>query len=221
MTARSPLKDHDNSAGLFGIAWSWPAARQGSHMRKFRQAATYHPVQILLHWLIAGLIVVQYSTGGSILRTHNAVMMGMEPDAGDLLLHAIHNRSGMAILLLMLARLALRVFRGVPALDNHGDWRMHVAYTLHWAFYVLVIAQALIGLTASYVYWPVAPLHAFGAKLLLGMIGLHVLAAFSHQFITRDQTLTRMLFRRGAWSRSVTQRGLPVGSTQSRPVDLT
>ena len=162
-------------------------------MRLFKPTLQYHPVQILLHWLIAGLIVVQYASGGSIRRTHEAVMAGENPDPSDLLLHLIHNRSGMIILLLMLVRLALRVLRGVPPVMGDESWRRHTAQVLHWAFYAVLIAQAMIGLIASYVYWPVGALHVIGAKLLLAMIGLHVLAAFWHQLIKRDRTLSRVI----------------------------
>ena len=164
-------------------------------MRLFKR---YHPMQVLLHWLIACLILVQYATGGSIQPTHDAVMMGQTPDPTDMLFHQIHNRSGMIILLLMLIRLTLRVFKGVPPISDDDGWRRHAAGALHWAFYGVLIAQAMLGLTASYIYWPVSGLHVFGARLLLAMIALHVLAALWHQIVKRDHTLGRMLGSRAS-----------------------
>lgn len=167
-------------------------------MHLTKRSAHYHPFQILLHWLIAALIVVQYLTGGSIQRTHDALMAGDPPAPADLVLHLIHNRSGMAILLLMLLRLSLRLIMGVPAIRDDAVWRRHAASLLHKAFYGVLIGQAALGLTASYVYWPVSTLHVIGAKLLIGMIGIHILAACWHQLVRRDRTLPRILGRRTA-----------------------
>jgi cytochrome b561 len=67
----------------------------------------YHPVQVLLHWLVVALILEQYVTSGAIRRTHDALMMGQQPTSSDLLLHMIHNRGGILITGLVALRLAL------------------------------------------------------------------------------------------------------------------
>ena len=162
-------------------------------MQVVRRHLGYHPAQVILHWLIAGLIILQYATGGSIQRTHDAVMNGGQPDPTDMLLHAVHNRSGMLILLLMLIRLMLRVLIGVPEPMDEEAWRKRAAGMLHRGFYVVLILQATAGITASYVYWPVSFIHVIGAKLLLGMIAVHALAACWHQLVRQDHTLARML----------------------------
>lgn len=70
--------------------------------------AGYTLLQVLLHWLVAALVLVQYLTGGSIERTHHAVHLGPVSDLSDLLQHAVHNWSGIAVGCLMAARLCLR-----------------------------------------------------------------------------------------------------------------
>ncbi|EJL49852.1 hypothetical protein PMI09_05383 [Rhizobium sp. CF122] len=56
----------------------------------------YRGYQIALHSVIAGVLPVQYLTGGSIERTHHAVHMGVQPSPADILQHLVHNYAGIA-----------------------------------------------------------------------------------------------------------------------------
>ena len=157
------------------------------------RVVSYHWSQVALHWLVALLVAVQYATGGSIGRTHAAVARGIEPDPFDLTLHAIHNRAGLTILALMLARLALRLLIGVPEpLDSPTGWRRRLAQAMHAAFYLILIAQASTGVVATYVYWPVSAIHGALSNALLALIALHVSAAFWHHFVVRDGAMKRI-----------------------------
>jgi cytochrome b561 len=161
----------------------------------------YHWGQIALHWVVAGLVVVQYATSGSIERTHHAEHLGQEPSSLDLFLHAVHNRAGLFILALMLVRLALHWRMGAPApiAGSHSSlavWRSRAAKGIHAAFYAVLIAQALTGATAAYLYWPAARLHSVLAIVTLGLVALHAAAVLWHHAVERDETLWRMLGRR-------------------------
>lgn len=159
----------------------------------------YTLLQILLHWLVAVLVLVQYLTGGSIERTHDAVHLGLAPDPFDLLQHAVHNWSGMAIGALMVVRLLLRWWLGglTPRVPGGGPAE-HAARALHLGFYGALIGQAALGFTASYITFAVAPLHVIGSKMILAMLALHVAAAAVHA-ARRDGVVMRMLSaRRGA-----------------------
>lgn len=70
----------------------------------------YSPIQTVLHWLIVGLLALQYATSGAIVRTHEAVAAGGKPAASDLLLYLVHNRSGLIITALMLVRFAVSLW---------------------------------------------------------------------------------------------------------------
>lgn len=153
----------------------------------------YSPLQIVLHWLVAALVLVQYQTGGSIERTHHAVHLGLAPDSFDLLQHAIHNWSGMAIGALMVGRLPLRWWLGGVTLRIPGASPLeHAARALHLGFYAALIGQAALGFTASYLTFAVAPLHVIGSQVILAMLALHVAAALLHA-VRRDGVLGRML----------------------------
>ncbi|GAA3113241.1 cytochrome b [Rhizobium viscosum] len=155
----------------------------------------YRTSQIALHWLIAGLLPVQYLTGGSIERIHHAVHMGMQPSSFDVFQHQVHNYTGMAIGGLMGLRLLLRITRPPsPAASPMGAGLL--AKALHFGFYAVIIAQATLGFVASYLTFSVAPLHVIGSNVILAMVALHFTAAAWHTLIRRDATLDRMILPR-------------------------
>lgn len=74
---------------------------------------TYTGLQIALHWLVVALVIAQYSTSSAIVRTHSVHMIGQRQSQADLLLHTLHNRLGLALVAVMVARLAYRLWAGV------------------------------------------------------------------------------------------------------------
>ena len=155
----------------------------------------YRGYQIALHWVIAGVVPVQYLTGGSIERTHHAVHMGVEPSPADILQHVVHNYAGIAIGGLMILRLLLRIMqppsRAIP--PTGADL---LAKARHFAFYAAIIGQAALGFVASYLSFSVAPLHVIGSKVILMMVAIHFAAAAWHTLIKRDGTIDRMILPR-------------------------
>lgn len=161
-----------------------------------RFATQYYPIQILLHWLVVALIVIQYATSGPIQRTHEASMDGLTPDPTDVLLHTVHNYVGMSVIVIMVARLGLRWWfgTGLELSGGPGTWRYRAASFVHMAFYVGVIAQGLTGLIASYLWWPASDVHEVLFTVLLVLIALHVAMAFWHQLVLQDGVMKRMLW---------------------------
>jgi cytochrome b561 len=155
----------------------------------------YSLAQIGLHWLVALMVPVQYLTGGSIERTHHAVHMGMAPAYWDVVQHQLHNYAGMAIGLLMGARLVLRILQP-PEIGAPGTWSGRAATALHHAFYAAIIGQACMGLVASYVWFAIAPYHVVGSRIILAMVALHLAAAIWHTLVVRDDTVDRILLPR-------------------------
>ena len=155
---------------------------------------SYHGCQIALHWLIAVLVAVQYVTGGSIDRTHKAVAHGNTPESVDLILHAIHNRTGFVVFGLMVVRAVARALLGTPRPPfPDRNWRSLLTRTTHASFYLILFAQALTGVTASYFFLSVGLVHVALSKLLLALIALHALAATWHFFIKHDGIMERMV----------------------------
>jgi cytochrome b561 len=137
----------------------------------------------------------------------------MQPDS----LMNLHLSIGVLILVVALARVAWRLFHGVPApAANLPAWQERIAQLLHAALYVLLFAMVATGWSyASMRGWTVAvfgilslpalvaqgsalgrtigELHSTLSWVLLGAIGLHVSAALAHLLFWRDRVMQRML----------------------------
>jgi cytochrome b561 len=133
----------------------------------------------------------------------------------------LHLSFGLTILALMTARGLWRLVRGAPAPEaSLPAWQRLASQLVHAGLYLLVFAMTLSGwLFASMRGWeitlfgavPVPRLvddgsalgrtlgewHAPLSWVLLGVVGLHVAAAFAHLVIFRDRVLQRMLPRLG------------------------
>jgi cytochrome b561 len=163
----------------------------------------------LFHWLIAGLIVIQF------------VLANLADDlplgARKLGLLARHKSFGMTILMLAILRLLWRLGHAPPALPSGmTPWERTAARTTHIAFYVLLFAMPLTGWVMSSAKnysvswfglftWPnliaknerafdlLRTTHHILGWTLLSIAVLHVLAALKHHFWNRDDVLLRML----------------------------
>ena len=155
----------------------------------------YSITQILLHWVIACLIPVQYLTGGSIERTHHAVHMGNAPDPWDVLQHKVHIYAGIAIGLLMGIRLLVKLLFGSPTASAKGKLE-RAAYILYFGFYLVIIFQAVLGFVASYLWFGVAPYHVIGSWIILAMVFMHLSAAAWHTLVMKDNTLDKIVLPR-------------------------
>ncbi len=95
----------------------------------------YHGAAITLHWLLAALLVFQFALG-----------LRLEDVAGPLKFTAFqfHKSIGITILLLSLARLALRLSVPRPAEVGEG-WQKLAGRLTHWAFYGVMLLVPLSG----------------------------------------------------------------------------
>ena len=161
-----------------------------------------------LHWVIAGLLIVQVTLG----KIADDLPLGLD----KLALTARHKSVGITILALAAIRLAWRLIDRPPAPPPMPRWQFVASRLTHAAFYVLLFAMPLSGwLMSSASNYPVSwfglvqlpdfvrpdegleqlleEVHETLAKVLITLAILHVAAALKHQFIDRDGLLTRML----------------------------
>ena len=162
----------------------------------------------VLHWLVAGLIVLQYILANLADAADSRV--------GTLVLLANHKSVGMTILALAIARLAWRArFPAPPLPSGMARWQVVGSHVSHWGLYGLLIAMPVTGwLMSSASNYPVSwfnlvqlpdlvaaneasadrleSVHETLASVLAALAGLHVLAAFKHALIDRDGLLARM-----------------------------
>ena len=169
------------------------------------RAIHYAGVVVAIHWISAALILGQIYLGfafgdlpkGSAERTE---------------LFTWHKTVGVTILLLALARLAVRLIDAPPPYPHDfPKWERRLAVWSHRLLYFLMIALPLTGLAAvskravdgwtqliGGTWFPVVPLPGIGevheplAFAMIALLVLHVLAALKNQFVTGGPVAGRM-----------------------------
>ena len=162
----------------------------------------------VFHWVIVALLAVQYPIGWLMPDLHR----GMQPGAPM----TFHISIGIAILVLIVLRLAWRLTHPVAPESSLAPWQRLSSEVVHWLLYLLVLATTITGwLFASFRGWSVSFFYLFPLPMLssdnaaagkaidglhqvmewslLVLIGLHVESALAHTFIYRDRIMQRML----------------------------
>lgn len=162
-----------------------------------------------LHWLMLVILIAVYAC----INLTDLYPKGSAPREA---LKTWHFMLGLTVLLLVVLRLLNRLAGGNPVVSVPlPPWQRRLAGAIHFALYALMLAMPILG-------WMVLsaagkPVPFFGAQLpaLLAenkdlaeqlkevhetigtigyfLIGAHALAALFHHYITRDNTLLRML----------------------------
>ncbi len=171
----------------------------------------YGGVARFFHWSIAGLIVLQYVL---------AKLGEVAGDDGErlraLALLANHKSIGMTVLALAVLRVSWRFIKTPPRLPvGMPNWQQTASHVSHWSLYALIFAMPISGwlLSSAAAYsvswfgvftWPdlIEPSKAWRSamhsthdilgKLLFAVALLHIVAAFKHHFLDRDDVLRRM-----------------------------
>jgi cytochrome b561 len=175
-----------------------------------RNHATYDPVAKLLHWLVLGLLIAQFTFAWTMPHIGRRVPSSRLIDW--------HFWLGVTILLVAIIRLPWRITHGEsePEADV-PPWQTTTARIIHWLLYGLLFTLPILGwLNASWRGMPVTFFAAFELPKLLGtrvpgwgwtgdvhtfladyvllpLVGIHFAAAVYHYFVCRDRVLQRML----------------------------
>lgn len=172
-------------------------------------AESFGLISRLLHWGIAGLVVVMLSLG---LR-----LSDMQPGLANLWLYGLHKSLGFLTLSLMLARILWHLYTPPPR-PMGGGWQAAAARAAHLAIYALLLAIPLSGWIGSaatgldvviFDRWtlpaiaPISPLweetaftlHDLLTKVLIALLFLHMGAALKRE-MDGDGTLRRMVLGR-------------------------
>ena len=169
----------------------------------------YHPVLVVLHWLLAAMVIGALVAGTFILdATPNS-------DPFKLTSLWMHMSLGMAIGVLMLFRLATRLFTETPPHAETGSALLDkIGVITHWAFYVIVLAMVGSGLAianmaglpaivfegsgaplpADFSAYPPRKAHGALATLLILLVLVHAVAGLWHQYVRKDHLFRRMWF---------------------------
>ncbi len=174
----------------------------------------YSRLSIAMHWLMAILLVATAAT----MELRGMYAKGT--DARELIKSA-HYALGFAVFLLVWVRLMARLSGTTPAIEPAPPaWQTLLGHAVHVGLYALMIGLPIVGwLALSFkgtpVYFPggipvplltsvnagtahsLKDLHEAAAVAGYVLVGLHASAALVHHYLLRDNTLGRMLPRKG------------------------
>ncbi|KRG75741.1 cytochrome B561 [Stenotrophomonas ginsengisoli] len=172
-------------------------------------AQRWGAVSQLLHWGIVALIAWMAWLG--------LTMVDMPPTPAKINTYALHKSVGLTLLVLVVVRLAWRLYAGAPrAVPGTPTWQARIASLTHVALYVLLLGIPLSGwLFNSAAGYPLQwfkqfnlpalagkdeglaelaiSIHEWGFWALLALVALHASAALYHHLFQGDDTLRRML----------------------------
>jgi cytochrome b561/polyisoprenoid-binding protein YceI len=171
--------------------------------------ARYSRSAIVLHWAIALFLAFQLALGWRLGQMQNG--------PGLFAAYQLHKSVGISILMLSLARVAIRLIHPRPAPSGDELWAQRLAKCVHALLYGFMIGGPVTGwalvstakikvptLIFGIVPWPHLPLsatwrtvaessHALIGWIGLSLIGLHIAGALRHQFVKGEDQLSRIL----------------------------
>ena len=172
------------------------------------QVSRYHPLLVVLHWLLALLVPSALVLGTEV--------MAKIPNDSPAKIDALrgHMAGGVLILTLMLLRFLVRSRTALPPPATSGSSLLdRLARVSHYALYVGVIGMALAGLVLAIQSGIIAILvgepaqiprdfwvynarlaHYLISRFLLLLIALHIAGALHHILVRKDGLLRRMWF---------------------------
>ena len=178
--------------------------------------ASYTRTAVVLHWLIAMLVIVQYSWGWWMQEIPKQPV-GPRVDAFNL-----HKSVGMTILALMVVRILWRIGHRPPPLPPMPSWQALAARGTHVVLYAILVIHPLSGyLGSEFSGYPVkyfgmtlpswagknvalkdflSGMHLATSWVIATAVALHVAGALKHAFVDRDGLLARMGIGRTAGS---------------------
>lgn len=169
----------------------------------------YGGVAKFLHWVIVALLIAQFAVAWT--------MPDINPRTPPDTLIDLHFSIGVTILVVVLLRLLWRWRYPVPLIrDNVPVWQDWTARVTHALLYLLLFLLPILGwIDAGFRALPInfyeiatippivpavrslagetGDIHTLVSYVVLGVVGLHVLAALYHHFWLRDRVFLRML----------------------------
>jgi len=185
-------------------------------MRASEPGTDYTRTAVALHWLIAILVIAQFSWGWWMQEIPKQPV-GPRVDAFNL-----HKSVGMTILALMVVRILWRIGHRPPPLPPMPSWQARAACVTHIVLYAVLVIHPLSGyLGSEFSGYPVkyfgmtlpswagknvalkdflSGMHLATSWVIATAVALHVAGALKHAFVDRDGLLARMGIGRTAGS---------------------
>jgi cytochrome b561 len=177
------------------------------HKRIKEIRGQYDGCTIYLHWMTALIVIFQFLS---------AEFWDYFPQPEHHLLVLSHMSFGFALAVILTIRIAWRLSFGVKITEKNSGLLDRVAKALHLLLYVLLAAQVPLGFFTRWTDnqpldvfgWLIASplghcskvtsnlvdqIHDINAWVIMGMVGVHAIAALLHHFVWRDDVFRRML----------------------------
>jgi superoxide oxidase len=173
----------------------------------------YGSLSITMHWLMLLLLVAVYAC----IELREFYPRGSDMRNG---MKAWHFMLGISVLLLVIVRIVARFTGPSPVIKPAPPmWQMWSAKLLHLALYAFMIGMPVAGWLILSAEGHGVPFFGLELPALIGknhdlaeqiedlhktfgtvgyyLVGLHAIAALAHHYFIRDNTLLRMLPKRG------------------------
>ena len=168
--------------------------------------ARYHPVHVVLHWLVAILTILLLAIG--------VLVFPNTPNSQEVQLLGLHKMAGILLGVFMIGRLITRfVFkRPAPADAGHPALNM-IGRVVHFLLYAGIFTMMFTGDSLDEAYglenilkgsggtipedlfvYPEMFIHGNLAYIMIVLVAMHIGAALYHQFIRKDNLIARMWF---------------------------
>ena len=157
--------------------------------------SSYHYSQIIIHWLVALLVIYQFTFGGKIEFLELEICINSTTNALKSCQHLYnHYLVGVIILLLMIIRLFLRILFGAPPLPKSIPLTIKIFARLsHYLIYLILFSMPFFGMYMYYFNSEISQfLHITFSKILLFLILLHICAVAFHEGVLGSKLFYRM-----------------------------
>jgi cytochrome b561 len=172
-------------------------------------AAGYTPVARVLHWVVAVLVLLMVPLG--------IVIANEWGGPAQEFLYNLHKSIGVTLIPIVIVRLLYRLNHPPPPLPSDlPAIQEFAAYATHWALYVLILIQPIVGyiMTSAYpapvpffglfnlpAIWPedralserLLVVHFYIGISIAAVAAMHISAALYHHFVRKDRVLMRMV----------------------------
>lgn len=150
----------------------------------------YSGIQIALHWGIALGVVANYIISDGMPETFDAMLEG-KPVEGWV--PSFHVWMGVAVLVMVVLRIAVRFLQGAPEASGEGLAAM-AASLGHLALYALMLVVPAFGAIAWFGHTEfTADAHVYAMNALMILALGHAAMSLFHHFVLRDGLLNRMI----------------------------
>jgi cytochrome b561 len=163
----------------------------------------------VLHWVVAALVLLMIPLG--------IVIANEWGGPAQQFLYNLHKSIGATLLPLVIVRLLYRLTHPAPPLPSDiPAIQQFAAHATHWALYVLILIQPIVGyiMTSAYpapvpffglfnlpAIWPenralseqLSVVHLYIGIAIAAVAAMHVGAALFHHFVRKDRILMRMI----------------------------